>query len=294
MLKKVSFEKPDYKGLIVNGFSLFDMHVHTKHSDGANKVETILKRAKKLGIGVAITDHNEIIGALNAWNNSLGVPVIPGIELTTLEGLHLLFYFPSSSGLEDFYVRHIQNNKFDHPNFTTGVKTSEILRLAKNYDCLVSSAHPFSPSRLGLWNNLKSGLTDESILGDIPAFEVLCGSNLRGMNKKAIRWAWELDKCVTGGSDAHIFSEVGKIVTYSKAKDIPSFLADVKNGNVSIVGLEPKNPSRLASYTPSLYHNYIRNFKPAIKVKYKYVVKDKLKATFSKLMGFNFSKKRKF
>lgn len=296
MLKNVSFGKPDYVKLKQKGFSMFDMHVHTKYSDGANGVPSILKKAKKLGIGLAITDHNEIIGALKAYTNTLGVKIIPGIELTTFEGSHLLFYFTHPRDLEDFYIKHIKDKKLEHPNFITNVKTKEIIKYSQKYDCILSVAHPFSPSRLGLFNNIKKGHTDESLLRDLPTFEVLCGSNLKSMNQKSIEWAWQLNKAVTGGSDAHTLFEVGKIITYSKAKDIKSFFEDIRNKKNFIIGREPRNASRLASYSPSVYHNYIRHLKPALKIKYKHVIKGNIRRNIPKLKEtikrcFNRSKK---
>ncbi|MBL7050785.1 PHP domain-containing protein [Candidatus Woesearchaeota archaeon] len=297
MLKNVSFEKPNYAKLNEQGFSMFDMHVHTKYSDGANGVPSILKKAKKLGIGLAITDHNEIIGALKAYTNTLGVKIIPGIELTTFEGSHLLFYFTHPRDLEDFYIKYIKDKKLEHPNFTTNVKTKEIIKHSKKYKCILSVAHPFAPSRLGLFNNIKKGHTDESVLRDLPTFEVLCGSNLKGMNKKSIEWAWQLNKSITGGSDAHALFEIGKIVTYSKAKDLESFFEDIKNKKNFVVGKEPINASRLVSYSPGIYHNYIRRLKPALKVKYQHVIKGNIKRNISKLKetiknGFKGPKKK--
>ena len=283
MLKNVSFGKPDYEKLKKQGFSMFDIHVHTKYSDGANNVNTILKKAKKLGIGVAITDHNEIIGALKAYTNTFGVKVIPGIELTTFEGSHILFYFTHPRDLEDFYIKHIKDKKLEHPNFTTKVKTKEIIKQSQKYNCILSVAHPFAPSRVGLFSNIKKGHTEESILRELPTFEVLCGSNLRGMNKKSIEWAWQLNKSITGGSDAHALFEVGKIITYSKAKNIKSFFEDIRNKKNFVVGKEPKNASRLASYSPGVYHNYIRRLKPALKVKYQHVIKGNIKRNLPKL-----------
>jgi len=36
---------------------MFDMHFHTYYSDGNSKVRTVVKKANRLGFGVAITDH---------------------------------------------------------------------------------------------------------------------------------------------------------------------------------------------------------------------------------------------
>ncbi|HXF85262.1 MAG TPA: PHP domain-containing protein [Anaerolineales bacterium] len=69
---------------------LADLHIHTLYSyDGTASVPAVLKRARQVGLDViAITDHDEIDGALRALElaSAYGVEVIPGTEVTTSEG----------------------------------------------------------------------------------------------------------------------------------------------------------------------------------------------------------------
>src|SRR5215510_12510063 len=69
---------------------LADLHIHSIYSyDGTASIESILGQAKKIGLDViAITDHDEINGALKAFElaSNYGIEVIPGIEITTAEG----------------------------------------------------------------------------------------------------------------------------------------------------------------------------------------------------------------
>jgi predicted metal-dependent phosphoesterase TrpH len=69
---------------------LADLHIHTIYSyDGTASVPAVLARAKQVGLNViAITDHDEINGALKAFDLAaeFGIEVIPGIEITTAEG----------------------------------------------------------------------------------------------------------------------------------------------------------------------------------------------------------------
>jgi len=69
---------------------LADLHIHTTYSsDGTASVPTVLERAKQIGLDiVAITDHDEIRGALKALElaPNYGLEVIPGIEVTTVDG----------------------------------------------------------------------------------------------------------------------------------------------------------------------------------------------------------------
>lgn len=69
---------------------LADLHLHTIYSyDGTASVPAVLRRAHEVGLDViAVTDHDEIKGALEAASlaHLYGVEVIPGIEITTAEG----------------------------------------------------------------------------------------------------------------------------------------------------------------------------------------------------------------
>ena len=69
---------------------LADLHIHTIYSyDGTASVSAVLARAKQVGLDViAITDHDEINGALQAFDlaSEFGIEVIPGSEITTAEG----------------------------------------------------------------------------------------------------------------------------------------------------------------------------------------------------------------
>ena len=83
---KVDFRKPDIKALRQKGMCLVDMHFHTRYSDTYTRVSSILKRAERLGIGVAITDHNEIEGALKARKLAGDLLVVVGEEIKTRQG----------------------------------------------------------------------------------------------------------------------------------------------------------------------------------------------------------------
>ena len=62
-----------------------DLHMHTDHSpDCATPVEVLLAHAREQGLGaIAITDHNEISGALEAAAKAEGIKVIVGEEVKT-------------------------------------------------------------------------------------------------------------------------------------------------------------------------------------------------------------------
>ena len=95
-----------------------DLHVHTLWSDGAQRPEEVVAVASERVDVVAITDHDEIRGALRAreWareHPELGVDVVVGEEISTLNG-HLLGLFleecipPGLSALDTIGEIHAQ------------------------------------------------------------------------------------------------------------------------------------------------------------------------------------------
>jgi predicted metal-dependent phosphoesterase TrpH len=73
-----------------------DLHIHSTYShDATTTVRAILKQAADVQLDViAVTDHNDIRGALEACKLGFqyGIGVIPGVEVSTREG-HLLALF---------------------------------------------------------------------------------------------------------------------------------------------------------------------------------------------------------
>lgn len=76
-----------------------DLHLHTIASDGALTPSQLVSEAKAKGFfAIAITDHDTTAGLEEALTagKKFGIEVIPGIELSTLEGereIHLLGYY---------------------------------------------------------------------------------------------------------------------------------------------------------------------------------------------------------
>ncbi|QIK62269.1 PHP domain-containing protein [Leucobacter viscericola] len=83
----------------------FDLHTHSVFSDGTTTPTSIAFEAAAIGLdGFALTDHDTVAG----WEEariaaaSVGVDVLPGIELTTHTGArsaHLLAYGPDPAHL---------------------------------------------------------------------------------------------------------------------------------------------------------------------------------------------------
>jgi hypothetical protein len=78
---------PVRKRLREKSFIHVDLHMHTDHSpDCATPVDTLLDTAKRVGLdAIAITDHNEISGALEARERANGIKVIVAEEVKTAD-----------------------------------------------------------------------------------------------------------------------------------------------------------------------------------------------------------------
>lgn len=259
---RVSYKKPDLLNYRFKNFSTYDLHIHSRFSDGRRTVEQILDTAKRKGIGVSITDHNEAKGSLRAvrlgksLNPRFNVPVIPGIECTSSEGIHLLFYFCSPRDLEDFYIRHIEKFKSQKNPTTFLSKDAEaIIDDSRGYGCIISAAHPYAILWTGLMKHTHNRL-DKRILSKIDGIEVINGSITKRMNRKAIDFALKSDMAFTGGSDAHMNYEIGDVVTYVRQKCTPEeFLDHVLKKDNFVVGKQAGIMRKTASHASKFKSN---------------------------------------
>ncbi|MBW2988080.1 PHP domain-containing protein, partial [Candidatus Woesearchaeota archaeon] len=126
-LTNIMFKTPNFEALKQAGFTLTDMHFHSLYSDTFTRINHILNKASELGINVALTDHNSIEGVRRAYNNRHKVNIIPGIEISCVEGHHILVYFPTLDALEDFYIKHVEGRQNKDPYSSTSIKTEELL-----------------------------------------------------------------------------------------------------------------------------------------------------------------------
>lgn len=86
----------------------YDLHIHSDLSPCADKEMTpnnIINMAYIKGLNIiSVTDHNTTgnIQVIMQLGNKLGIEVIPGIEVTTREEVHVLCYFNNLSAAEEF------------------------------------------------------------------------------------------------------------------------------------------------------------------------------------------------
>ncbi len=241
---RITFGTPDIDGLRRDGFRAADMHVHTRHSDAAPSVRQILKYAQQRGIGVAITDHNEIGGIREIRDCRPDALVIPGIELDCAEGPHILLYFYSCNDLVDFYDRHIRHRRRGAQYMTSYPAAEQILSAAEGYSCLKVAAHPFG--YFGLDRGvLKCDAKDllPGVVDRLDGIEAICGGMTGRVNRLAAEYADRFDVPVTGGSDAHILQNIGSVITGVRADSVGDFLDGIREGRSIVIG----SPSGIVS-----------------------------------------------
>ena len=91
-----------------------DLHIHSTHSDGTLTPAALIAEAKRLGLTVALTDHNTVSGLTDFLKEACkqGVTAIPGIEISSDLGgteLHVvgLFIAPEHyAAIEKLMVRY--------------------------------------------------------------------------------------------------------------------------------------------------------------------------------------------
>ncbi len=170
-----------------------DLHMHTDHSnDCATPVEVLLETAKDRGMGaIAVTDHNEISGALaarEAAERDGGIKVIVGEEVKTAEQGEVIGLF-----LEE---------KIDR-----GMTMAETVAEIRRQGGLVYVPHPF--------DRLHSVPDYEHLLNMVEEIDILEVFNPRvafsAFNEEAERFAAKYRIVPGAGSDGHVAQALGSV-----------------------------------------------------------------------------------
>lgn len=236
-IQRIRFEKPDLAAM-TQDFTVVDLHFHSCHSDGSNSIDEIADRAGQLNIGIAVTDHNEITGALEL-DRYREILSIPGIEITSREGAHVLVYFYDIDSLQRFYEQDIQ--PFMGPNVmsATLLTMEEIVERARGYRCLVIFPHPNCAVYTGICNPYFSEDRQQQLFARADGVEVINSGNLKKQNLKCALLGFNLNKAITGGSDGHRVNHMGAVVSYADCPpDRVTFLEAVRMRRVKVIGKE--------------------------------------------------------
>jgi len=194
---------------------LVDTHVHTTYSDGTAGVARIERFCRDRGMGLAVTDHNEIRGSTSLYEREQ-VPLLPGIEVGTEEGIDLLVYFPTGEGLEAFYIDAVEPFLRTRFMVRSWIRAERCLEVAREMNGYVSLAHPFALGRKSLdYQHGRRGQTFvETVMNGVDAIELHNGGVHRTANRKAQSYSETCGKRLTVGSDSHRLGTIGSCGTY--------------------------------------------------------------------------------
>lgn len=258
---EVRFGKPDRKAIADEGLLCADMHFHTNCSDSFTDVANLLRLARIRNTGVAITDHNLIASLKKIDFEKEDVFVIPGIEVSTSDGPHILVYFYGMSDLEEFWSGYIEPRLQSCPWLALRDCTvQQLMDRLEGENCVISGAHPmgYMKSNKGIEICSVRGYISDETVRRLDAYEVLCSGMLRDSNLAAREAADRHGLKYTGGTDGHLLDEVGNVVTYSDASDLDGFLDNILKGRAGIIGTEKGRFRRLemgaASFTKFVMH----------------------------------------
>ncbi len=268
---RIQFERPNLAELIKQNI-VVDLHFHSHYSDGHNTVAAIAKKARDLGIGIAITDHNEIRGAVEI-DGYPDVFSIPGIEMTSKEGTHILIYFYSMDNLEAFYSDDVIPYMGNDIMSSTTLEMEEIIKRARKFKTVIIFPHPFCGVYTGIQNSYFSEDRRERIFPMIDGVEVINSENMNKSNLRSALLGFNLGKGITGGSDGHRISQMGKVVTYATCKrSRKAFLDAIKKKKTKVVGKEIDLIRKVTSNGVKLRTN-LKNYPNLVEKNLKYSYK---------------------
>jgi len=189
-----------------------DLHMHTDHShDCATPVDRLLETAKERGLGaVAITDHNEISGALEARDRADGIKVIVAEEVKTADQGEVIGLF-----IEELIPR--------------GLTLAETIAEIKRQGGLVYVPHPF--------DRMHAVPDYEHLLGvveDIDAIEIFNPRvAMKSFNEEAARFAAKYRIPAGAGSDSHVPQGLGSVKIAMRDFDGPDeFLESLRDADI--------------------------------------------------------------
>jgi predicted metal-dependent phosphoesterase TrpH len=167
-----------------------DLHMHTNHShDCATPVDELLETAKERGLGaIAVTDHNEVSGALEARERANGIKVIVGEEVKTADQGEVIGLF-----IEEKIPR--------------GLTLQETIAAIRAQGGLVYVPHPF--------DRMHSVPDYEHLLDVVEEIDAIEVFNPRvafsAFNEEAERFAAKYRIVAGAGSDSHVPQGLGSV-----------------------------------------------------------------------------------
>ncbi|MBN1932643.1 MAG: PHP domain-containing protein [Desulfobacterales bacterium] len=267
-INRIQFEKPNLAEL-TQKYTVVDMHFHTRYSDGKDGVKDVADYAYELGIGIAVTDHNEIKGAVEI-DCDKRVLSIPGIEITSKEGTHFLIYFYEIESLKQFYENDVKPFMGNDVMSSISLEMEEIIQRTKAFKTLSIFPHPYSTAYTGICNLHFSKAGLNRLFDRVDGIEVINSENIHKWNLKSALLGFNLNKAITGGSDGHRLAHIGKTVSYADCKpNRKAFLDAVKKKQNRVIGKEIDILRKVTSNGFKLRNN-LRNYPDLVEKNIKY------------------------
>ena len=193
-------------------FILCDLHMHTDHSpDCATPVDLLLATAKRRGLGaIAVTDHNEISGAIEARDRADGIKVIVSEEVKTAHEGEVIGLF-----IEEKIPR--------------GMSMKETIDAIHAQGGLAYVPHPF--------DRLHSVPDYEHLLKVVESIDILEVFNARvavpAFNEEAARFAAKYRVVAGAGSDSHVPQGLGSVKIRMRDFEGPEeFLESLRDADI--------------------------------------------------------------
>ncbi len=205
-----------------------DLHCHSKYSmDCDMDPKKIVRLAKRRGLdGIAITDHNETQGALEAIKYANGeILIIVGEEI-----------FTSSGDILGLFLKER----------VTAFDAKEAIAHVKSQGGVVVKPHPFADT-MSLEEEVCEMLDGCEGFNARHATVKSCDNQVT--EPKILELAKEYDLTLTASSDAHFYPEIGNGRTIVSASNLEEARQQLLNGNTVLWG---KRSSRFLFFKSGL------------------------------------------
>ncbi len=205
----------------------YDLHVHSKYSgDNDSDPEDIIEAAIESGLdGLAFTEHysyeaSEYIIHLQEKYQKW-ITILRGVEFSSRQGHCLVFGVNTDKSIE-------KNADIEH-----------VLEIVDAVGGIVIPAHPY--------RGMESIGDRIFKLSKLSVIEGYNGCNIHAFNLLSIEAASKLGICFTGGSDAHLPTDVGSCYTlFREPANDENIVSLLKNGNFT--SYDNRRISRLMNF----------------------------------------------
>lgn len=249
-----------------------DFHVHTPASKCYETTDTdyikIVYTAITKGLDtICITDHNTILGyikiiekiaelkneysvlkkydkisdenleLINNIEKLDSINIIPGIELTTDPGIHIILLFDPNKKVEEILeflkTLDIDGNLPADEEFVVNQTTLTVLEMAKNFGCITIAPHVDSDkgafNTLEAFGSLRAKIFSSSNLDAITCNNVKVESKIRNLTTSDENYKRNIPLAVVYGSDAHNLENIAKKKTFIRVNKKENIFSELKN-----------------------------------------------------------------